>query len=448
MAVYRDCRGLAVTVAGEGALRSFDATVRSFLGLRRDTGDHLKAALAADGGFLLAHVLRGYFMLLFANRTLIGRARASLAAAESARAAHGATERERGHLMALDAWLDGQPRQALACWTQILDRDPRDIVAIKLSEYWNFYLGDSAGMCAVQDRVAPAWDEGVPEFGKLLGMSAFALEEAGAYAEAERRGRRAVDIDPTDLWSCHAVAHVFEMTGRRREGIDWISGLGPNFRDCNAMANHLWWHRALFWFDLGRFEEALALHDAEIEPENAVEYLDICNAVSLLWRLEEEGVDVGARWSALADLAAARAGDFQLVFADVHYAMALAAAGRTEELDRLLAEADAFAGGSEDIAAGIMAEVGLALCRAAAAARAGSWGKAVALLYPRRKAIRKIGGSNAQRDLFARMLLHAAGRAGRSELVAALAAERHLSKPYSPPTDAVYARSNAGPGRG
>ena len=59
----------------------------------------------------------------------------------------------------------------------------------------------------------------MPDYGKVLGMSAFALEECGAYEEAERRGRRAVEIDPTDIWATHAVAHVMEMTGRQRDGI-------------------------------------------------------------------------------------------------------------------------------------------------------------------------------------------------------------------------------------
>lgn len=433
MPVHRDCRGLPVTVAGAAALREFDAAVAAWLGLRLDTGDRLKAALAADPEFPLAHVLRGYFMLLFANRALLGRARASLEAARAACEKHGADARERAHLAALDAWIRGRLRDALACWAAVLDEAPLDVVAVKLSEYWHFYRGDAAAMREAQSRVAPFWAESVPDYGKVLGMSAFALEECGEYAEAESRGRRAVEIDPADLWSCHAVAHVFEMTGRRREGIAWIDGLAGNFAACNAMANHVWWHRALFHFDLGLFDETLALYDSQIRPENAVEYLDICNAASLLWRLEEEGVDVGGRWEALAGHAASRAGDFQLVFADVHYAMALAAAGRMAEFDALAGAAEALARDPGDDAGEVMAEAGLPVVRAVGALRAGDWGRAVDLLHPRRRSFRALGGSNAQRDLFDRMLIHAAGRAGRRGLAAALRAERsaHRSAPQA-----------------
>ena len=314
------------------------------------------------------------------------------------------------------------------------------MLALKLSEYWNFYLGDCRGMREVQARIAPHWDESVPDHGKVLGMSAFALEECGAYDEAERRGRRAVEIDPTDIWATHAVAHVMEMTGRQRDGIAWIEGKAADFGGCNAFANHLWWHRALFYFELGQFDAVLDLYDREVLPPDAFEYLDICNAVSILWRLEEEGVDVGDRWERVADAAAERAEDLQLVFTDVHYAMAFAAAGRKEALDALIAGAESFVQDTQGTQAGIMAEHGLALCRAAAAARAEDWGRAVDLLYPRRRGIVAIGGSHAQRDLFRRALIHAAENAGRDRLAASLLAERCEEKSTSPIALRRYAR--------
>ena len=440
MTTRTDCRGLEITAANDEAVASFDRTVGAYLGLRIDTGDHLKATLEADPSFVMANVLRGYFMLLFASRKLLGRALSSLEAARDSAEKGGCNGRERLHIEALDAWASGDQRQALAAWDAILIEWPRDVLALKLSEYWNFYLGDCRGMREVQARTAPHWDESVPDYGKVLGMSAFALEECGAYDEAEGRGRRAVEIDPTDIWATHAVAHVMEMTGRQHDGIAWIDGKAADFAGCNAFANHLWWHRALFHFELGRFDTVLDLYDREVLPPDAFEYLDICNAVSILWRLEEEGVEVGDRWERVADAAAERAEDLQLVFTDVHYAMAFAAAGRKEALDSLIAGAEAFVRDAEGTQADIMAEYGLALCRAAAAARAEEWGAAVDLLYPRRRGIVAIGGSHAQRDLFRRALIHAAGNAGRKRLASSLLAERCEEKSTSPIALRRYAR--------
>lgn len=440
MTTRTDCRGLETTVANDEAVAGFDRTVGAYLGLRMDTGDHLKATLEADPSFVMANVLRGYFMLLFASRKLVGRALSSLEAAREAVREGGCNRREELHIQALDSWASGDQKRALDIWDAILTEWPRDVLALKLSEYWNFYLGDCRGMREVQARVAPHWDESVPDYGKVLGMSAFALEECGAYDEAERRGRRAVEIDGADIWATHAVAHVMEMTGRQRDGIAWIDGKAADFGGCNAFANHLWWHRALFHFELGRFDAVLDLYDREVLPPDAFEYLDICNAVSILWRLEEEGVDVGDRWERVADAAAERADDLQLVFTDVHYAMAFAAAGRKDALDALIAGAEAFAEAAKGTQAEIMAEYGLALSRAAAASRSEDWETAVDLLYPRRRGITAIGGSHAQRDLFRRALIHAAENAGRDRLASSLLAERCADKATSPIALRRYAR--------
>lgn len=440
MTTRTDCRGLEITAASDEAVAGFDRTVGAYLGLRMDTGDHLKATLEADPSFVMANVLRGYFMLLFASRKLLGRALSSLEAAREAVREGGCNRREELHIQALDSWASGDQKRALDIWDAILTEWPRDVLALKLSEYWNFYLGDCRGMREIQARVAPHWDESVPDYGKVLGMSAFALEECGAYDEAERRGRRAVEIDGADIWATHAVAHVMEMTGRQRDGIAWIDEKAPDFGGCNAFANHLWWHRALFHFELGRFDAVLDLYDREVLPRDAFEYLDICNAVSILWRLEEEGVDVGDRWERVADAAAERADDLQLVFTDVHYAMAFAAAGRKDALDALIAGAEAFAQAAEGTQAEIMAEYGLALSRAAAASRSEDWETAVDLLYPGRRRIAAIGGSHAQRDLFRRALIHAAENAGRDRLASSLLAERCEDKATSPIALRRYAR--------
>ena len=162
--------------------------------------------------------------------------------------------------------------------------------------------------------------------------------------------------------------------------------------------------------------------------------------MSILWRLEEEGVDVGGRWERVADAAAERAEDLQLVFADAHYAMAFAAAGRGDALEALIAAAEAFAEDAEQTQSGVMAAQGLALCRAAAAAKAEDWQGAVDLLYPRRRGIHAVGGSHAQRDLFQRSLIHAAERAGRERLACSLLAERCQERPTSPIALRRYAR--------
>ena len=86
----------------------------------------------------------------------------------------------------------------------------------------------------------------IPGYSSILACRSFAQEEAGNYLAAEPSGRRAIELDPGDLWAAHAVAHVMEMQGRRSEGIQWLTTLAPNWEGAHNLQHHLWWHCALF----------------------------------------------------------------------------------------------------------------------------------------------------------------------------------------------------------
>ena len=435
-----DLWGNEVTAAGADAVARLDDAVLSYLGLRSDPGEHLKAALTADPDLVMGHVLRGCFFLLFANLDLAAQARGALEKATAAAGRAGATTRERAHIAALAAWCDGDTRGAVRRWSAILVDHPRDPVALKLSEYWNFYFGDSHGMRGAIGRILHAWDEATPGYGFVLGMKAFALEECGDYAAAEADGRRAVALNPADSWAAHAVAHVMEMTGRQRDGIDWITGLAGNWDAVNNFLFHVWWHRALFHYELGEFDAVLDLYDRDVRPESTGDYLDITNAVAMLWRLELEAVDVGPRWDELAVRAAERDDDHMLVFADAHYVMAFAATGDAEAAERMIDGMKAHAAAGEDDSAAVMTACGIALCDALGAFGSGDYGRAVDLLMPLRPHVRGIGGSHAQRDVFELTLVHAAIRDGQRALARALLSERTFVRPRSPLAWRTYAK--------
>ncbi|MDE0718832.1 MAG: tetratricopeptide repeat protein, partial [Rhodospirillaceae bacterium] len=298
--IHRDCRGLALTAASPEAVEAWDRTVRSYLGMRRDTGDRLKEAYAADADMAMAHCLRGYFMLLFSEAGRWSAGRKSLAKAQKAAADRPVTVRETGHIAALERWADGDMAGATALWDGILTDHPHDLLAMRLAHYTHFYSGDSTAMRDSLARIMHAWDPTVPDYGFVAGCYAFALEEDGDYARAEQRGREAVGINPDDPWGTHAVAHVMEMQGRQAEGIAWLSGLEPHWSQVQNFRFHLWWHRALFHLELGDYDAVLDLYDRGVREEESADYLDLTNAVALLWRLESEGVDVGDRWREVA----------------------------------------------------------------------------------------------------------------------------------------------------
>ncbi len=166
--------------------------------------------------------------------------------------------------------------------------------------------------------------------------------------------------------------------------------------------------------------------------------LEMIDASALLWRLELRGVDVGARWSALADAWEAHASSDNYAFNDVHAAMAFLRAGRPAALATLL-DSQGRAMAREDDNAIFTSRVGHPVTRALMAFDAGLYAEAANTLRSVRNGAALFGGSHAQRDLLDLTLIEAARRLGDARLYAALSAERLVARPGSPWTLPVSA---------
>lgn len=440
--MFQDQWGNPVTAANSEAVEALDRTIMAYLGFRLDTGTHLKATMKADPEMPLGLIFSGFFFLLFCQPKMHVR---GLAVRDTARAVvEGGTVsmRERHYMTALDSWAEGDWGRAISAFESILLDHPHDPMALRLSHYLHFYTSGGRAMRLSSARVLPFWTMDQPGAGYIQAIHAFGLEENGEYDAAETHARRAVEVNPADLWGIHAGAHVMEMQGRHREGIGWISAHEQHWASgTNNFRFHVWWHRALYHLELGDHATVLDLYDREIRAESTEEYLDITNGTALLWRLEQEGGDAGNRWEELASRSAERVTDHLLCFADVHYAMALGATGRTAEAGDLL-EGMRNANVDETSSQGtVYRQVGIALTEAIIDARQGRHDQVVDILLPLREQFALVGGSHAQRDIFERVLLESALAAGRTALARALSAERVDQKPASPYNWSVHARA-------
>ena len=403
--MQHDVRGIPLTTMDRGAVEELDAAVRALLGQRAEAPARLQAALLHDPGLAAGHALAGFLHLLAARRPQIAEAGACLARARATIAARGATHREAALVEALALWqAQGEMRGAAELLDAALAEAPHDLLLIRLVQAIRFMLGDAAGMRRSLERLLPAWHEALPGYGHVLGCHAFALGETGDLLASERVGRAAVARQPDDLWAAHAVAHAMGGLRRLREGVAWIAWLEPQLAGGSNFVRHLHWHRALFHLALGEGEEALALYDRRVRDAPSPITRDILDAASLLWRIEAAGGPrPGARWQELADLAEQRIGDHAWAFADLHYVLCLAAAGRREGvaamLDSIRARSEA-AGGTQDALRG---EVGLAAAEAIADALGGDAALAAARLDAVAGRLPRLGGSHAQRDLLRRI---------------------------------------------
>uniref|UniRef100_V5ICH7 Uncharacterized protein n=3 Tax=Ixodes TaxID=6944 RepID=V5ICH7_IXORI len=168
--------------------------------------------------------------------------------------------------------------------------------------------------------------------------------------------------------------------------------------------------------------------------------LDYVDASSLLYRLQlgaDVKEDLKSRWPCVWNAAKPHLNDRILVFNQLHFLMACLGVGAST--DQLLAMPTSDVSGKveddgwpadQQLAA---SQVGLPVMKAMVAHSEGRFGDAAEQLAAVRYDVLRIGGSDAQRDVFDLLLLDSAMRSDRhNHLAEALLAERSIARPKSP----------------
>ena len=428
--MHHDARGLAVTLSKPAALDAYERALQAFQTYRGDPLKPLDEAIALDEGFAAAYATKALLFTTLFERRFMREALATLE--QGHRALERGNVRERALAAAARTIAEGRWHEGARLLDHLLAEYPRDIVALQVAHLMDFYRGDALNLRNRVSRVLHAWDRARPGYAYVLGMHAFGYEECNQYPEAERAGRRAVELSGADSWAVHAVAHVMEMQGRMAEGFAWYRETQPVWDTAdNGFAFHNAWHRALYHLDRGETRAALEIYDARFSKGLDM-VLPRIDATAMLWRLKLEGVDVASRIAPVADawLSVLEGEGGFYAFNDFHAALAFAAAGRGEALARVQA-AQSRAAIERSDNAGMARAVGLQATEALAAYSEGRHHAAVQHLAAVRDGANRFGGSHAQRDLLTLTLIDAASRAGLASTARHYARERLVHKPES-----------------
>jgi tetratricopeptide (TPR) repeat protein len=433
---HPDARGNPCSSASAAARDAAEQALWRMMSFYEPPLADLDAAMAADPAWALPHLMKAGFLLSLTEPTLLAEADAHLSHARALAAQ--ATPREKAHLEATQAVLEGRWQQACRIWDTLLVEHPRDALALQWAQLWDFYRGDAVGLRQRPARALPEWEEDDPLYAYVLALYAFGLEESNLYPQAEDAGRRALAVDARVPWAVHAVAHVMEMQGRFEDGSAWLRQHQPVWAEGNGFACHLWWHKALFRLEAMDSAGALRLFDAHLSGDALQITLNRVDAASMLWRLHLLGEDVASRCS---ELLQGWAQDDELAghyaFNDVHFVLALLGAGEVGRAEAWLARCAERALSPTDAGRSnhLMArEVGLPLIRGLVALAHGDADGAADLIAPVRAMSARFGGSHAQRDLIDQTLLAAAAQGGRRSLGRALLNERTMAKVVTPLT--------------
>lgn len=422
---YTDRYGVVMTAASPEAAAHYLAGIDCALAMQMGAQAHFEAALAADPACAMAHIALA--------REYQYRGQAAAAQASKTRALQamdGVTRREQQHITAMATAVDGDGPTALRLVREHLQDFPRDAWLLKQADGPFGLIGFSGAQdrleanFALLDSVAPAYGDDW----WFLSAYAFAHNELGRYETARRLVQRALDLYPHSGHSAHTMAHVFFETGEHQSGAAFLASWMPDFPRQAQIYSHLTWHWALCALACGAIEQADALYAETLNPAvcPGAPLIALCDAAALLWRYDLYGLprpaDSRETVAAFAAQTFPRAG---IAFADVHCALAYAAAGDTAALERLTEQLQAR------LAQGKLAvgPVVPAIVAALTAFVRDDYAGAVQHLAPVADQVVRVGGSNAQREVVEDTLLQAYLRAGHHAPAAALLQARLARRP-------------------
>lgn len=423
------CLALPMSAGNLVAQRAYARALGEMLAWRGDPLATLQPVLHEQPEFASGWILKAWALALSTEPAAWRKAAKLLAQLGELQL----VDRERDHVEAIAAFLSGCPARAARCMDTLCASWPQDPLALQAGHLVAFLHGDLRALRARVLQALPAWGADDPGFHAVLAMAAFAAEEQGDLAPAQELGHRALELEPGDGWAHHAIAHVFLMQGRHAEGLRWMASRESQWTGSTTLRVHNAWHWALFHLELGQPRQALQVHDSLFDPGASPAMVDLIDATALLCRLQLRGVDVGRRWSALAQAWSEQAEPGGYLFNDLHAQLAWLADGRLEAARANLAAQRAVAARPGDPRAILARELGVPLLAALLDAAQGRYRAAVQALLRVRAQDWRMGGSHAQRELVDLMLAELALRDQQPGLAAELAARPRSRYPLPVP---------------
>ncbi|XP_023271267.1 tetratricopeptide repeat protein 38 [Seriola lalandi dorsalis] len=460
-ASFRDCEawraeGLKLSTSSNEACKLYDALLTQYVKWRNDETlggfeGCISAIQAADPNFVMGHVISTGLELVATtsstrlNERLASAVRRTVELANS----QDISPRERLHVKAMELFSHGNFPKACDVWEDILVDHPTDMLALKFAHDAYFYMGAQTPMRDSVARVLPHWKPHMPLSSYLKGLYSFGLLETRFYDQAEKVAMEGLTLTPDDAWSVHSVAHVYEMKAEVDKGLKFMEGREKDWQVSDVLASHNYWHWALYFIEKGQYEAALQIYDDQVfrRCKATGSMLDTVDASSMLCRLEMEGVCVKERWRELLHVTQPHTDDHVTLFNDLHFLMVSLGAKESGTSQRLLEGLQELAKEPGDNEQHHLAEtIGVPMCRAMMEYNRGNYSGAMELLYPLRYRMVDIGGSDAQRDLFNQLLIHAAMKSENKhhqKLGRCLLVERDAVRPNSPLTDRLMQRALA-----
>jgi len=184
-----DRRGNPVSYHGQQAIDALDDAFDLLHAYQSDPLAAVDKIIVDHPDFAMAHAFRAGALATATDKAFEPELISSVKAAEAL--ASRANDRERTHISAVRAWLDGDWERATELWGRASIAYPRDLLALQFAHVGDFFLAVLT-CCAIALPCVAELESQRTGYGFIKGMYAFGLEEAGDYEQAEAHGREAL----------------------------------------------------------------------------------------------------------------------------------------------------------------------------------------------------------------------------------------------------------------
>jgi len=147
-----DCRGVPTSSNSAEAIKTMETAHHCALVFKGDAVGEIDIALEAQPDFVMGYCFKAAMLTQEMETRIYSILLKSVEAAEALWSQ--ANERERDHIQAVRAWVDGDFHGAVQHWEAALTRHPLDLLALQMVHLSDVLLGDVVGQ-----RIARLGDE-------------------------------------------------------------------------------------------------------------------------------------------------------------------------------------------------------------------------------------------------------------------------------------------------
>lgn len=234
---------------------------------------------------------------------------------------------------------------------------------------------------------------------------------------------RALTLRPDNANAAHGRAHGYYEQGAACEGEAFIETWLPGYDRGAILHAHLAWHQALFAFQRGDVERARAIYLDGIRPvvSQTLPMFTLIDCASFLLRASLVGGDFGAeQWDEVLRLVEERFSKPGVPFVNTHLAMVYAGVEDRAAIQRLERGVAALVDAGKQPSGPVVADV----CSGLAAYCRGRYRDAARIFGRALPELARLGGSNAQRDVYIDLAVSAYVRTGDFDAARQVARQR------------------------